>query len=66
MTTELEEVAEWLVETQRTNEEALNVIETYMAHAWNLGYASGHSNAMRRMSDEPNAPRTPNPYKKES
>lgn len=32
------------------------------AEAWDEGYASGHSNAMRRMSDEPNAPTTPNPY----
>lgn len=30
--------------------------------AWNEGYTSGHSNAMRRMSDEPNAPTSPNPY----
>ena len=29
---------------------------------WNEGYTSGHSNAMRRMSDEPNAPTSPNPY----
>lgn len=31
--------------------------------AWDEGYTSGHSNAMRRMSDEPNAPTTPNPYR---
>ena len=30
---------------------------------WDEGYRSGHSNAMRRMSDEPNAPTTPNPYR---
>ncbi len=30
--------------------------------AWNQGYTSGHSNAMRKMSDEPDAPTTPNPY----
>lgn len=33
-----------------------------LAEAWDQGYASGHSNAMRRMSDEPNAPTTLNPY----
>lgn len=33
--------------------------------AWDEGYTSGHSNAMRYMSDEPNAPRTPNPYRSE-
>lgn len=30
--------------------------------AWEKGYASGFSNAMRRMSDEPDAPTSPNPY----
>ncbi|UUW88371.1 hypothetical protein [Pimelobacter simplex] len=34
--------------------------------AWDEGYGSGHSNAMRRMSDEPNAPTTPNPYSEEA
>lgn len=29
---------------------------------WNEGYIAGHSNAMRKMSDEPNAPKSPNPY----
>ncbi|HET7327866.1 MAG TPA: hypothetical protein VFJ14_11350 [Nocardioidaceae bacterium] len=33
------------------------------AEAWDKGYTSGHSNAMRRMSDEPHAPTTPNPYR---
>lgn len=36
------------------------------AAAWSNGYASGFSNAMRRMSDEPNAPITPNPYRSEA
>lgn len=31
--------------------------------AWGEGYGSGHSNAMRQMSDEPNAPTTTNPYR---
>jgi len=35
---------------------------TARAEAWDEGYTSGHSNAMRRMSDEPDAPTTPNPY----
>lgn len=33
------------------------------AEAWEEGYRSGFSNAMRRMSDEPEAPTTPNPYR---
>jgi hypothetical protein len=33
------------------------------AETWAEGYRSGYSNAMRRMSDEPNAPTTPNPYR---
>ena len=32
------------------------------AEAWDAGYRSGHSNAMRQMSDEPDAPKTPNPH----
>jgi hypothetical protein len=32
---------------------------------WGQGYASGWSNAMRIMSDEPNAPKTENPYRAE-
>lgn len=36
-----------------------------LARVWDEGYKSGHSNAMRRMSDEPNAPTTPNPYRRE-
>lgn len=34
-----------------------------MAQIWEAGYTAGHSNAMRQMSDEPDAPKTPNPYK---
>ena len=33
------------------------------AKAWDRGYVAGHSNAMRRMSDEPNAPSSRNPYR---
>lgn len=33
------------------------------AVAWDEGYTSGHSNAMRQMSDEPHAPKTANPYR---
>jgi hypothetical protein len=39
------------------------VAATARADAWDEGYVSGHSNAMRRMSDEPNAPTSPNPYR---
>lgn len=38
-------------------------LATLRAQAWDQGYTSGHSNAMRRMSDEPNAPTTPNPHR---
>jgi hypothetical protein len=33
-----------------------------LAEAWERGRVSGHSNAMRQMSDEPDAPNTANPY----
>jgi hypothetical protein len=32
------------------------------AKAWDRGYTAGHSNAMRRMSDELGAPTSRNPY----
>lgn len=41
------------------------LVQEARAVAWQEGYTSGHSNAMRRMSDEPNAPSTPNPYRAE-
>jgi hypothetical protein len=40
-------------------------IDSALAVAWDRGYTSGHSNAMRQMSDEPDAPPTPNPYRTE-
>lgn len=33
------------------------------AEAWDRGYTSGHSRAMRRMSDEPNVEPGVNPYR---
>lgn len=33
------------------------------ADAWDEGYTSGHSRAMRRMSDEPNVEPGTNPYR---
>ena len=38
-------------------------VRCIQAEAWEMGYRSGFSNAMRRMSDEPDAPSTPNPYR---
>ena len=38
------------------------LVERAQGAAWDRGYTSGGSNAMRRMSDEPNAPTSPNPY----
>lgn len=44
----------------------LNKVRTEAkAEAWDEGYTSGHSRAMRRMSDEPNVPPATNPYRKE-
>ena len=40
-------------------------LEQVKAEAWDQGYTSGMSNAMRRMSDEPKAPLTRNPYRQE-
>lgn len=37
-------------------------LDARLAKAWDQGYRSGFSNAMRRMSDEPDAPTTENPY----
>ena len=39
-----------------------NVIRLAKAEAWSEGYISGHSRAMRRMSDEPNVDPGVNPY----
>lgn len=42
------------------------VIRAALEQAWDKGYASGHSRAMRRMSDEPNVAPAVNPYQKET
>lgn len=42
---------------------ASGVLDAVRGEAWDEGYRSGLSNAMRRMSDEPDAPTTPNPYR---
>lgn len=39
-----------------------DVLRPHRHAAWERGYASGHSNAMRSMSGEPNVPTTPNPF----
>jgi len=45
----------------------LDVLAAYrvdgIAEAWDRGYTSGHSRAMRRMSDEPNVEPGVNPYR---
>ena len=41
-------------------------LEQVRAEAWDEGYTSGRSNTMRRMSDEPKAPLTCNPYRQET
>jgi hypothetical protein len=43
-------------------EELVRIVNHEKAEAWDEGYRSGLSNAMRRMSDEPDAPTTTNPY----
>ncbi len=37
-------------------------LTTRQAEVWQEGYVSGHSRAMRRMSDEPNVEPGTNPY----
>lgn len=44
--------------------EIMPVVNDALVAAWDQGYASGRSNAMRYMSDEPNVSPTPNPYRK--
>ncbi|AYN57844.1 hypothetical protein HOU49_gp57 [Arthrobacter phage Eileen] len=42
------------------------LLKELQAEAWDRGFASGKSRAMRHMSDEPNLPLTaPNPYRDE-
>lgn len=57
----------WEAATQGVRQEAISTIEAVSEYllpaAWDRGYRSGFSNAMRRMSDEPHAPSTHNPYK---
>lgn len=38
-------------------------VRPIQAAAWDRGYTSGHSRAMRRMSDEPNVADGENPYR---
>lgn len=46
---------------------SLDERERQMAEkAWDEGFRSGHSLAMRRMSDEPDATGNPNPYREEN
>lgn len=48
------------------NEKASLVLNELLSRAWEEGFRSGHSLAMRRMSDEPGATGNPNPYKEEA
>lgn len=41
------------------------IIKQAQAAAWDRGYTSGHSRAMRRMSDEPDVERAKNPYRED-
>lgn len=47
----------------RVAQDRIRYLEAQMAYIWDDGYVSGHSNAMRQMSDEPGLPPTPNPYR---
>lgn len=50
--------------TKRPDESQIEfAVRCIRAEAWEMGYRSGFSNAMRCMSDEPTAPTTPNPYR---
>lgn len=42
-----------------------DLIRKAKTQAWDEGYRSGHSRAMRRMSDEPSVPPAINPYTEE-
>lgn len=44
-------------------QDAADVRRAVAEEVWDKGYAAGFSNAMRRMSDEPKAPTSPNPYR---
>jgi len=44
------------------SDDVLAIIKAVAADLWREGYTSGHSNAMRMMSDEPNVQPTANPY----
>ena len=46
-----------------TEAEVARGIRAIKAAAWDEGYTSGHSRAMRRMSDEPNVEPGVNPYR---
>lgn len=50
----------------RLTEELEPTLVATAADAWDKGYTSGHSRAMRRMSDEPNVEPGTNPYRSES
>lgn len=55
-------IAEW---AQTEWPDVAEVIRSALEQAWDAGYTSGHSKAMRKMSDEPNVTPSVNPYKKE-
>jgi hypothetical protein len=44
-------------------EEIVSLIDEALARAWDQGYTSGHSRAMRCTSDEPNVEPGKNPYR---
>lgn len=44
--------------------DATAAVLSIQAAAWQEGYTSGHSRAMRRMSDEPDVKPAKNPYRK--
>lgn len=49
-----------------TGAEFDRAIKEIRAEAWDEGYTSGHSRAMRRMSDEPSVAPAINPYREEA
>lgn len=53
-------------DTDEAREEFDRWLNEVKRQAWEEGFRSGHSLAMRRMSDEPGATGNPNPYKEEA
>jgi predicted phage tail protein len=59
----VKEWAGWAAEAIKELTAENAALRAEVADAWDRGYTSGHSRAMRRMSDEPNVEPGSNPYR---